>query len=71
MTPAQERFEHMVAMAMEAWDATTAPWVPMLGHDWRRNCRRDFEEAVRERLAQSAMVYEMEIGTQPTIPEGW
>lgn len=56
MTPA-ERFEHMVAMAMQAWDAVWdgPPWcIPLY--------RPRFEAAVRERLAQSAQVYELEIG---------
>lgn len=64
MTPA-ERFEHMVAMAMQAWDET----VP---YHWRHEAsmgrgtgsvmRERYELAVRERLAQSAQVYELEIG---------
>lgn len=59
MTPA-ERFEHMVAMAMQAFDSL---WT---GHTWSGSpihpARDEFERAVRERLAQSAQVYELEIG---------
>lgn len=56
---AAERYEHMVAMALEAWDATRAPEVPAY---LRKLDRTRFERAVRERLAQSAQVYELEIG---------
>ena len=50
---AAERFEHMVAMALEAWESCNPR--PMRGEYWS-DCRADFERAVRERLAQSATV---------------
>lgn len=70
MTAAEERFEHMVAMAMQAWDAMSVEYgtgrVTVRGRSaTRRRHRMDrehFEAAVRERLAQSAQVYELEIG---------
>lgn len=61
MTPA-ERFEHMVAMAMQAWDATFPSRERYLASGYLALERRRFEAAVRERLAQSAQVYELEIG---------
>ena len=61
MTTAEERFEHMVAMAMQAWDLVYA--ASSWGRFWTIEAeRRRFEAAVRERLAQSAQVYELEIG---------
>ena len=61
MTPA-ERYEHMVAMAMEAWDETFPNRERYLASGYLALERRRFESAVRERLAQSATVYELEIG---------
>lgn len=68
MTTAEERFEHMVAMAMQAWDECD------LMMDGGSSQRMHFEAVVRERLAQSAQVYELEIGAaeRPApMPEGW
>lgn len=63
---AEERFEHMVAMALQAWDVSFFDALGLLTVEsfvtWKRSERRRFEAAVRERLAQSAQVYEMEIG---------
>lgn len=59
---AAERFEHMVAMAMQAWDATFPNRERYLASGYLALERRRFERAVRERLAQSAQVYELEIG---------
>lgn len=59
---AAERFEHMVAMALEAWDATFPNRERYLASGYWSIERLRFERAVRERLAQSAQVYELEIG---------
>lgn len=57
---AAERFEYMVAMALEAWDAT---FLPGGGARLAKEMlRRRFERAVRQSLAKAAQVYELEIG---------
>lgn len=57
-TAARERYERAVRMALEAWDATSKAYLP----PWTRTMARDrFEAHVRERLAQTAQVYEAAI----------
>lgn len=58
---AEERYEHMVAMALEAWDDEASRLWKRGVHLYEAD-RERFEAAVRERLAQSAQVYELEIG---------
>ncbi len=61
-TAARERHEHAVRMALEAWDATSGPTVKFhADRDVWFMARWLFERAVRERLAQTAQVYEAAI----------
>lgn len=59
---AAERYEHAVRMALEAWDVTTSKVIEASrGQHLRRIVRDHFEARVRDRLAQTALVYEAAI----------
>lgn len=58
---AAERYEHAVRMALEAWDVTSGEVIEAGRGDLRRLARDHFEVHVRERLAQTAQVYEAAI----------
>lgn len=59
---AAERYEHAVRMALEAWDVTSGEVIETnRGQHTRRIARDHFEAYVRERLAQTAQVYEAAI----------